>query len=386
MRNPSTDTVLVAGYFDLLHSGHIRFLEEAATFGKVIVSLGSDANSIASKGKLPVCSEGERKYMLEAIQFVSRVEIAEATGPLSFEEHLQAFQPDWFIINSDGHSADKQACCEKHNVQYKVLERLPKVGFTPRSSTELRAVDQIPHRLDLAGGFFDQKKLNAFVPGAAVICNIETMTLADRAGMSSSTRKVIRELFGNRLPTNHGEQELANIILAYENFDQEYISGATDAYGLVFSSVCRFTFHNSYRPHSIEKIHHGETLDWLERHLFLQHTGERPEGYQVFDGRESFPSELLHEYAETSNATWEAIQEQDLDQLIQCVNQTRRIQHRLIPGYISDSIADTLTQIESNGMGAKLMGAGGVGYIMVVAQTQPPNTERITIRRESLNL
>ena len=37
-------------------------------------------------------------------------------------------------------------------------------------------------------------------------------------------------------------------------------------------------------------------------------------------------------------------------------------------------------------MGAKLMGAGGTGYIMVVAQEQPPDTQRITVRRESLNL
>ena len=189
------DIVLVTGYFDLLHSGHIRFLEEAAKFGEVIVSLGSDANSVASKGKEPICSEEERKYMLESIEFVSQVKIARKTGPLSFEEHLEFFQPDWFIINSDGHSVEKQACCKSYDVAYKVLERLPKRNFTPRSSTTLRGLDFIPHRMDMAGGFFDQKKLNASVAGAAIICNIEPKQLADRAGMSSSTRKVIRELF-----------------------------------------------------------------------------------------------------------------------------------------------------------------------------------------------
>ena len=67
--------VMVAGYFDLLHSGHIRFLEEAANYGRVVVSLGSDANSIASKGKAPVCPGEERKYMLQSgmlKNFISR--------------------------------------------------------------------------------------------------------------------------------------------------------------------------------------------------------------------------------------------------------------------------------------------------------------------------
>ena len=107
--------------------------------------------------------------------------------------------------------------------------------------------------------------------------------------MSSSTRKVIRELFGNRLPKSHSEQELANIILAYENFDQEYISGATDAYGLIFSSVCRFEFHDSYRPHAIEKIHHAEILNWLEQHLFLYFTHARPEATKCSMGASHSP-------------------------------------------------------------------------------------------------
>ena len=68
--------VLVAGFFDLLHSGHIRFLEEASQLGDVYVSLGTDDNSVASKSKIPLCSEEERKYMLEALRFVKEVEIS----------------------------------------------------------------------------------------------------------------------------------------------------------------------------------------------------------------------------------------------------------------------------------------------------------------------
>ena len=34
--------VLVSGFYDLLHSGHIAFFREAASFGVVYVAFGSD--------------------------------------------------------------------------------------------------------------------------------------------------------------------------------------------------------------------------------------------------------------------------------------------------------------------------------------------------------
>jgi len=379
-------TVLVAGFFDMLHSGHIRFFEEAAKYGRVFVSLGSDDNSLQSKGKNPVFSEEERQYMVESIRFVDEAHVSQITGSLSFSGHLEEFQPDYFIINNDGHTEEKKIFCESREVKYVVLERVPKLNFTPRSSTDLCTVNRIPHRLDLAGGFFDQKKINGIVPGSAVIANIETMDLVDRAGMSSSTRKVIHELYGNHLPANQSEQDLANIILAYENFDSEYISGATDAYGLIFSSVCKFEFKDSYRPHAIEKIDDNNILSWLENHLFLKLTHPRQDGYKVFDGREAFPGDRLEEYSKIAHRTWEAIKEMNLDDLKQCINKTRVMQQLLIPGYVSDEVSSTLDEVEAQGHGVKLLGAGGAGYMVIAADEQPPETQRIVIRRASLTL
>ena len=41
--------VLVAGFFDLFHSGHARFLEEASSYGNLSVVVGSDENSPKKK-------------------------------------------------------------------------------------------------------------------------------------------------------------------------------------------------------------------------------------------------------------------------------------------------------------------------------------------------
>lgn len=67
--------VLVGGCFDLLHYGHVRFLEEAKKLGDVlVVALESDENVRKMKGDgRPIHSQEQRKAMLEALSCVNEV-------------------------------------------------------------------------------------------------------------------------------------------------------------------------------------------------------------------------------------------------------------------------------------------------------------------------
>lgn len=67
--------VLVGGCFDLLHYGHIRFLEEAKKLGDyLVVALESDVNVRRTKGEgRPIHSQEQRKAMLEALSCVNEV-------------------------------------------------------------------------------------------------------------------------------------------------------------------------------------------------------------------------------------------------------------------------------------------------------------------------
>lgn len=67
--------VLVGGCFDLLHYGHVRFLEEAKKLGDVlVVALESDENVRKMKGDgRPIHSQEQRKAMLEALSCVDEV-------------------------------------------------------------------------------------------------------------------------------------------------------------------------------------------------------------------------------------------------------------------------------------------------------------------------
>lgn len=67
--------VLIGGCFDLLHFGHITFLEQAKKLGdKLIVALESDENVRRMKGaNRPIHTQEQRKTMLLALWVVDEV-------------------------------------------------------------------------------------------------------------------------------------------------------------------------------------------------------------------------------------------------------------------------------------------------------------------------
>ncbi len=91
--------VFVTGCFDMLHSGHIAFLQEAATFGDLYVSIGTDENVYQLKGRFPVNTQDERKYMIDALACVKKCIVNSGRGYIDFENELRDVLPDIFVVN-----------------------------------------------------------------------------------------------------------------------------------------------------------------------------------------------------------------------------------------------------------------------------------------------
>ncbi|MEC7858432.1 MAG: adenylyltransferase/cytidyltransferase family protein, partial [Bacteroidota bacterium] len=136
--------VFVSGCFDLLHSGHVAFLENANQFGDVYVCIGSDNTIKKLKGRYPVISQEERKYIIESIKFVKECRINKGEGMIDFMEELLDISPDIFIINEDGHTSQKLELCNNIGVEYKIFKRIPSVGLPKRTTTDLRLKTTIP--------------------------------------------------------------------------------------------------------------------------------------------------------------------------------------------------------------------------------------------------
>jgi FAD synthetase len=66
--------VLASGVFDLLHLGHVRFLEEAKKAGgedaELVVIIARDNTVEASKGRKPIMPENQRRALVESLKVV----------------------------------------------------------------------------------------------------------------------------------------------------------------------------------------------------------------------------------------------------------------------------------------------------------------------------
>lgn len=367
--------VLVAGYFDLFHSGHAAFLQEASSYGDLTVVIGSDESSLINKGKRPIHTQAEREYIISCLKFVNQVISPQDCTPLNFEPFLK--DHDIFIINEDGHSKDKEKICKQNGLDYIVLKRKPLEGFNENSSSLIRSkIDLIPQRLDIVG-FFDQKLLNSVCAGSVILANIKPINAEDRSGLSSSTTKVIKKLFGPCLPKHLTPMELAKVVFAVENPpDRQYISGVVDQLGICLPGINRLHFKNEYFPNLIQDTN-LDVRKWLSKYTYLKQTKPRPSEYEVFDGRESFTEENVKRLSEIGEKVWQSILNKDIKHLGQLVNETHSSQKQMIPGYESEYTSKIINQLKNDHMGVKLMGAGGYGYALVL--TEKPEKDFIKV-------
>lgn len=136
---PGRKKIVVTGCYDWLHSGHIRFFEEAASYGDLYVIVGSDANVRQLKGPAhPAMAEGERRYCVAAIKYVREAFISTGSGWLDADPEIRVLRPDIYLVNEDGDKGGKREYCAALGLQYLVLHRAPAAGLAARSSAALR--------------------------------------------------------------------------------------------------------------------------------------------------------------------------------------------------------------------------------------------------------
>ena len=99
-KNRNKKIVFTNGCFDLLHAGHVAYLQEAASLGdKLIVGLNSDASTRRLKGShRPINPENERKSILEALACVDEVVIFQEDTPLQV---IKKIKPDVLVKGGD---------------------------------------------------------------------------------------------------------------------------------------------------------------------------------------------------------------------------------------------------------------------------------------------
>jgi rfaE bifunctional protein nucleotidyltransferase chain/domain len=100
LRRQGKVVVFTNGVFDLLHPGHVRYLQEARRLGDaLVVGVNSDRSARASKGESrPITPEAERAEILAALSTVDAVVIFDEDTPY---ETIKAIEPDVLVKGAD---------------------------------------------------------------------------------------------------------------------------------------------------------------------------------------------------------------------------------------------------------------------------------------------
>ena len=400
--------VFVSGCYDLLHSGHVEFFRQASQYGDLYVGIGSDATILEYKHHRTLYPEQERLFMVKSIRYVKDAFINAGHGVMDFVPTVETLRPDRFVVNSDGDSEEKRRFCQKHGIEYIVLDRTPADGLTARSSTELKRMtkveerktsicqsfnssifnlsifqsfnssilkDVIPTRLDLAGTWIDQPYVSTYAPGWAItISLVPDFDIQERCGLSTSTRKQIHRLWPVRLPDMDPEM-LAKLVFCFENEPERadgIISGAQDAIGICIPGLCRHYYDAHYWPERIEQCHDEAILAWLESHLCLVPMFPRRPGCSVVEGKQLNETNV-RALTDAAAACWDAIMRRDLEAFAKAYADSFRAQTTLFPAMIQPGVQDYIDRYSAmpDVMAWKMPGAGGGGYLALVVNDAP---------------
>lgn len=132
--------ILVGGTFDIIHIGHIRFLNAAkklAKNAKLIVIIARDKNVKRIKGREPIFDEKERMEIVKNLKPVDEVVLGNEQGSLF--DIIETIKPDIIALGYDQKISedDLRLWMKRKNIKFKVV-RLPKFNSRIDSSSKVR--------------------------------------------------------------------------------------------------------------------------------------------------------------------------------------------------------------------------------------------------------
>ena len=94
--------VLVGGVYDILHLGHLAVLDEAKTYGDVlVVVIATDTTVETLKGRRPVFPEEDRRALVESLKPVDAAILGYEDVGMGYEQVIDEVKPDIIALGYD---------------------------------------------------------------------------------------------------------------------------------------------------------------------------------------------------------------------------------------------------------------------------------------------
>ncbi len=117
--------VLASGVFDLLHLGHVKFLEEAKKAGgknaELLVIVARDSTVQRMKGRRPIMPENQRRALVESLRVVDEAVLG--LEDFDIGDVIQRVKPDVIALGYDQADMESQVreYVNKHGLRLKIV-------------------------------------------------------------------------------------------------------------------------------------------------------------------------------------------------------------------------------------------------------------------------
>jgi FAD synthetase len=118
--------VLASGVFDLLHLGHVKFLEEAKKAGgrnaELVVIVARDSTVEERKGKKPIMPENQRRALVESLKVVDEAILG--YEEFDIEKVIDKIKPDVIVFGYDQKGMEKTVkdCIKMKGLKVKIVK------------------------------------------------------------------------------------------------------------------------------------------------------------------------------------------------------------------------------------------------------------------------
>ena len=117
--------VLASGVFDLLHLGHVKFLEEAKKLGgkdaELLVIVARDSTVQRMKGRKPVMPENQRRALVESLRVVNEAVLG--LEDFNIGDVIDRVKPDVIALGYDQKEMETKVreYVKKHRLRIRVV-------------------------------------------------------------------------------------------------------------------------------------------------------------------------------------------------------------------------------------------------------------------------
>ena len=117
--------VLASGVFDLLHLGHVKFLEEAKKTGgknaELLVIIARDSTVEKTKARKPIMSENQRRALVESLKVVDKAVLG--FEDFDIQDVIAKIKPDVIALGHDQTEMERQVrkYVDENNLSIRVI-------------------------------------------------------------------------------------------------------------------------------------------------------------------------------------------------------------------------------------------------------------------------